>query len=59
MAFEPTIGELIQEEQAARIRWLLERAEPNVVFEFAFIYVPAHPFPSEGTADSEEEPDGV
>jgi hypothetical protein len=49
--YEPTIGELIQEEQAARIRWLLERAAPEVQFEFAFIYVPGHPFPTEGSAD--------
>ena len=43
---EPTIAEQVQEEQAARIRWLLERATNEVRLEFTG-YAMAHPFPSE------------
>jgi hypothetical protein len=45
----------VREEQAARIRWLLERAASEVYWEFTLVYVPAHPFPSDPTLQLPED----
>lgn len=49
----------IRENQAARIRWLLARADRRTYFEFTMKYVPEHPFPDENPAEETASADDV
>lgn len=42
-----------RENQAARIRWLLERADMRTYLEFTMVYVVEHPFTEEETTSAD------
>lgn len=44
---ELTPAQQNRENQAARIRWLLERADPVTYLEFTLVYAAEHPFVNE------------
>lgn len=44
---ELSAAEQNRENQAARIRWLLERADPITYLEFTTVYAAEHPFVAE------------
>lgn len=46
---ELSAAEQNRENQAARIRWLLERADMMTYLEFTMVYVAEHPFVEEKT----------
>jgi hypothetical protein len=46
-----TIADEVRENQAARIRWLLERVPHDVYWEFTMKYVVEHPFPADDEAE--------
>jgi hypothetical protein len=54
-----TAAEDNRENQAARIRWLLERVPPEVYWEFTLNYAREHPFTEEEEVVSDGADPGV